>query len=76
MRVILPSVVIFGLSGLMMGILNANQVFFTGTGTIHVSIGIIFGVLVLSQAWGFLASHGTVLGAALPFLVKVPSLIG
>lgn len=77
LRVILPSVVIFGLSGLMMGILNANQVFlYPALAPSMYSIGIIFGVLVLSPGMGiFGLAWGTVLGAALHLLVQVPSLI-
>ncbi len=77
LRVILPSVVIFGLSGLMMGILNANQIFlFPALAPSMYSVGIIFGVLVLSPEMGiFGLAWGTVLGAALHMLVQVPSLI-
>ncbi|NMB55899.1 MAG: murein biosynthesis integral membrane protein MurJ [Leptolinea sp.] len=77
LRVILPSVVIFGLSGLIMGILNANQVFlYPALAPSMYSVGIIFGVLVLSPGMGiFGLAWGTVLGAALHMLVQVPSIV-
>jgi putative peptidoglycan lipid II flippase len=76
LRIILPSVVIFGISGLLMGILNANQVFlFPALAPSMYSLGIIFGVLVLSPHMGiFGLAWGTVLGAALHMLVQLPSL--
>jgi len=76
LQVILPSVVIFGISGLLMGILNANQVFlYPALAPSMYSLGIIFGVLVLSPQMGiFGLAWGTVLGAALHLLVQLPSL--
>ena len=76
LRVILPSVVIFGISGLLMGVLNANQVFlYPALAPSMYSLGIIFGVLVLSPGMGiFGLAWGTVLGAALHLLVQLPSL--
>lgn len=76
LRVILPSVVIFGISGLLMGVLNANQVFlYPALAPSMYSLGIIFGVLVLSSEMGiFGLAWGTVLGAALHLLVQIPSL--
>jgi putative peptidoglycan lipid II flippase len=76
LQVILPSVVIFGISGLLMGVLNANQVFlYPALAPSMYSLGIIFGVLVLSPQMGiFGLAWGTVLGAALHLLVQVPSL--
>ncbi len=77
LRVILPSVVIFGLSGLIMGILNANQVFlFPALAPSMYSVGIILGVIFLSPTIGiFGLAWGTVLGAALHLVVQIPSLI-
>jgi putative peptidoglycan lipid II flippase len=75
--IILPSVVIFGISGLMMGILNSNQVFiYPALAPSMYSIGIIFGVLVLSPSMGiFGLAWGTVLGAALHLLIQIPALL-
>jgi len=77
LRVILPSVVIFGISGLLMGVLNANQVFlYPALAPSMYSLGIIFGVLALSPGMGiFGLAWGTVLGAALHLLVQLPSLV-
>lgn len=77
LRVILPSVVIFGLSGLVMGILNANQIFlFPALAPSMYSAGIIFGVLFLSPQMGiFGLAWGTILGAALHLIVQLPALI-
>jgi putative peptidoglycan lipid II flippase len=77
LRVILPSVVIFGLSGLVMGILNANQIFlFPALAPSMYSLGIIFGVLFLTPQMGiFGLAWGTVLGAALHLIVQLPALI-
>ncbi|MEI8131641.1 MAG: murein biosynthesis integral membrane protein MurJ [Leptolinea sp.] len=77
LRIILPSVVIFGLSGLVMGILNANQIFlFPALAPSMYSAGIIFGVLFLSPQMGIYSlAWGTVLGAALHFIVQLPALI-
>jgi putative peptidoglycan lipid II flippase len=75
LQVILPSVVIFGISGLLMGVLNANQVFlYPALAPSMYSLGIIFGVLALSPQMGiFGLAWGTVLGAALHLLVQIPS---
>jgi putative peptidoglycan lipid II flippase len=77
LRIILPSVVIFGLSGLVMGILNANQIFlFPALAPSMYSLGIIFGVLFLSPQMGILGlAWGTVLGAAFHLIVQLPALI-
>ena len=48
MRIMLPSAMIFGLSGLVMGILNSHQVFFfPALAPSMYQFGMIFGVLVL-----------------------------
>jgi putative peptidoglycan lipid II flippase len=77
LRVILPSVVIFGLSGLLMGVLNANQVFLApALAPSMYSVGIIFGVLFLSPDMGiFGLAWGTVVGAGLHLLVQLPALV-
>lgn len=75
-RLMLPSAVIFGLSGLVMGILNSRQRFFIPALTPAMyQIGMIFGVLVLAPrigiyglAWGVLA------GALLHLLLQLPLL--
>jgi len=76
LRILLPSVVIFGLSGLVMGILNSHQKFLIPALTPAMyALGMIFGVLVLSPSLGiFGLAWGAVIGAALHLLLQLPSL--
>lgn len=76
LRVLLPSVVIFGLSGLVMGILNSHQKFFVPALTPSMySIGMIAGILFLSPSMGIFGyAWGAVLGAALHLLFQLPTL--
>jgi putative peptidoglycan lipid II flippase len=75
--IMLPSAVIFGLSGLVMGILNSHQVFFLPALTPALyRLGMIFGVLVLSPRWGIYGlAWGVLLGACLHLLCQIPSLL-
>lgn len=77
LRVMLPSAVIFGLSGLVMGILNAHQRFFIPALTPALyRLGMIFGVLVLAPKMGiFGLAWGVVLGASLHLVSQIPSLL-
>jgi len=77
LRIILPSTVIFSISGLMMGILNAHQSFlFPALAPSMYSLGMIFGVVFLSPSMGiFGLAWGVVLGASLHLLVQLPKLI-
>ena len=77
LRVLLPSVVIFGISGLIMGILNSHQKFLIPalTPAMYAS-GMIFGVLVLSPGMGiFGLAWGAVIGAGLHLLLQAPTLL-
>ena len=76
LRLMLPSAVIFGLSGLVMGILNSHQVFFIPALTPSMyQFGMIFGVLVLSPSMGIYGlAWGVVIGASLHFLLQAPAL--
>lgn len=78
LRVLLPSVVIFGLSGLVMGILNSHQKFFIPALTPSMySIGMIAGILFLSPTMGIFGyAWGAVLGAAFHLLLQLPALLG
>jgi putative peptidoglycan lipid II flippase len=69
---------IFGLSGLLMGILNAHQHFLLPSlAPAFYSGGIIFGVLAWVPKVGiFGLAWGTVLGAGLHLLVQLPGLSG
>ena len=77
LRIMLPSVVIFGLSGLVMGILNAHQVFLIpAIAPAMYSVGMILGTSLLPQAWGIQRlAYGVVAGAFLHLLVQIPRLL-
>lgn len=77
MRLMLPSSAIFGLSGLVMGILNSKQVFFIPALTPAMyQIGLIFGVLVLAPRMGIYGlAWGVLIGAAGHLLLQVPALL-
>jgi len=77
LRLMLPSAVLFSLSGLVMGILNSYQVFFIPALTPAMyQFGLIFGVLVLAPQMGIQGlAWGVVIGAALHLLLQIPSLI-
>jgi putative peptidoglycan lipid II flippase len=76
-RLMLPSVVLFGLSGIVMSILNAKQIFFIPALTPAMyQIGMIFGVLVLSPSLGIYGlAWGVVIGAGFHLLLQIPSLL-
>jgi putative peptidoglycan lipid II flippase len=77
LRIMLPSAVIFGLSGLVMGILNSHQVFFIPALTPAMyRLGMIFGVLFLTPKMGiFGLAWGVVIGACLHLILQIPSLL-
>lgn len=77
MRLMLPSAALFGVSGLVMGVLNAHQVFFIPALTPSMyQFGIIFGVLVLSPRMGIYGlAWGVLIGAALHLGLQIPSLL-
>ncbi len=76
LRVQLASVVLFGLGGLIVGILNAQQVFFVPALTPSMyQLGLIFGVLFLGPRLGIRGlAWGVVIGAALYLLLQLPAL--
>ncbi|MCJ7535528.1 MAG: murein biosynthesis integral membrane protein MurJ [Anaerolineales bacterium] len=77
MRLMLPSAVLFGLSGLAIGILNSKQIFFLpALAPMMYQLGMIFGVLVLSPSLGiFGLAWGVLLGSALYLLIQLPALL-
>lgn len=77
MRIQLFSAILFGLSGLVMGILNAHQVFLVPALTPSMyQIGLIFGVLALAPSMGIYGlAWGVVLGAAAHLLLQLPTLL-
>jgi putative peptidoglycan lipid II flippase len=76
LRVMLLTPVIFGISGLLMGVLNAHQHFLLPSlAPAFYSGGIILGVLVLVPRLGVHGlAWGTVLGAVLHLVVQLPGL--
>ncbi|MBN1265038.1 MAG: murein biosynthesis integral membrane protein MurJ [Anaerolineales bacterium] len=76
LRQMLPAPVIFGVSGLLMGILNAQQHFaLPALAPASYRFGWILGVLFLVPRWGIEGlAWGVVLGAGLHFLIQMPAL--
>ncbi len=77
MRIQLSAAILFGLSGLVMGILNAHQIFLIPALTPSMyQIGLIFGVLVLAPSQGIYGlAWGVVLGASLHLGLQIPILL-
>ncbi len=77
LRIQLISAVLFGLGGLIVGILNAHQVFFIPQLTAAMyQLGQIFGVLVLARWLGIYGlAWGVVIGAGLYLAIQIPSLL-
>ena len=76
LRIQLVSVVLFGLGGLVVGILNAHQVFLVPALTPAMyQLGIIFGTIFLAPTMGVYGlAWGVVLGAGFYLLLQLPSL--
>lgn len=76
LRIMLPTVIIFGISGLVMGMLNAHQVFlWPALAPAAYSFGIILGVLLLPESWGInRLALGALIGAAGHLLLQLPAL--
>jgi len=76
-RLMLPSAALFGLSGLVMGILNSHQVFLIPALTPSMyQFGLILGVTVLAPRMGIDGlAWGVVIGAAAHLLLQVPALL-
>ncbi|MCC7117537.1 MAG: murein biosynthesis integral membrane protein MurJ [Anaerolineales bacterium] len=77
LRIQLISAVLFGLGGLIVGILNAHQIFLIPALTPALyQLGIIFGAVVLAPWMGIYGlAWGVALGSALYLLVQVPGLV-
>ena len=76
LRIMLLSPAIFGISGILMGVLNGNQRFFLpALAPGFYRIGIIFGIVFLSPRYGIHGlAWGVVLGASLHLVVQLPGL--
>ena len=77
LRVLLIAPTIFGVSGLLMGILNAHQKFFLpALAPSMYWIGMIFGLIFLVPSMGiFGLAWGAVLGAAFHLGIQIPGLL-
>jgi putative peptidoglycan lipid II flippase len=77
-RIMLVSPVLFAVSGMLTGILNARQHFFLAAlAPMFYNLSIIFGAVFLSGPWGVQGlAAGVVLGSGLHLLVQVPGLFG
>lgn len=78
LRIQLLSAIIFGLSGLLMGVLNAHQHFaLPAVAPAFYRLGWILGVLFLTPSMGiFGLAWGVVIGAVMHLLVQIPGLRG
>lgn len=77
LRIQLASAVLFGLGGLLVGILNAHRIFLIPQLTAAMyQIGQIFGVLVLARWLGIYGlAWGVVIGSGLYLLIQLPTLL-
>jgi putative peptidoglycan lipid II flippase len=77
MRIMLPSAAIFGISGLLMGVLNSYQVFLIPALTPAMyRLGMIFGTVVLAPKMGIYGlAWGVIIGALAHLILQIPSLI-
>ncbi len=77
LRIQLGSAVLFGLGGLLVGVLNAHHIFFIPQLTASMyQIGQIFGVVILSRWLGIYGlAWGVVLGSGLYLLIQIPTLL-
>jgi putative peptidoglycan lipid II flippase len=77
LRIQLISAVLFGLGGLIVGVLNAHQIFLIPALTPALyQLGIIFGVLFLTPSLGIYGlAWGVVIGAIFYLAIQIPSLI-
>jgi putative peptidoglycan lipid II flippase len=77
LRLMLPSAVIFGLSGLVMGILNSHQKFLIpALAPAMYSLGMIFGLVFLVPRMGIYGlAWGVIIGASFHLILQIPSLV-
>jgi putative peptidoglycan lipid II flippase len=77
MRIMLPSAAIFGVSGLVMGVLNSHQVFLIPALTPAMyRLGMVFGTVVLAPRWGIRGlAWGVLIGAVAHLLLQIPTLL-
>ncbi len=75
MRIMLISTVIFGVSGLLMGVLQSNESFLTpAIAPVLYNVGIIIGATVLGNFGVQGLAMGVVIGAVMHLVVQLPAL--
>ena len=76
LRILLPTIVLFGVSGILMGILNSHQQFWIPALTPAMySLGMIAGVLLLPESWGISRlAWGALFGSVCHLVVQLPSI--
>lgn len=76
LRVVLPSAIIFGVSGLLMGVLNAHKRFLLpALASSMYWLGMIFGIVALRPWMGiFGVAWGAVIGSVLHLAIQLPGL--
>lgn len=77
MRIMLVSIIFFGISNIFSGILNSFRKFLAyALAPIFYNFGIILGIVVLYKYYGAVGlAYGVGLGAALHFLVQLPAVL-
>lgn len=77
MRIMLPSAILFGISGILMGILNSHQKFFIPALTPSMyQLGMIIGLFLFSPWIGiFGLALGVLIGSAMHLILQIPSLL-
>jgi putative peptidoglycan lipid II flippase len=77
LRILLPTIILFGVSGILMGILNSHQQFWIPAITPAMySVGMIAGVILLPEDWGISRlAWGALLGSFLHLVIQLPSII-
>ncbi len=77
LRILLPTIIIFGVSGILMGILNSHQQFWIpAIAPAMYSLGMIAGVLLLPEYLGISRlAWGALLGSFLHLVVQIPSIL-
>ncbi|MBU0707152.1 murein biosynthesis integral membrane protein MurJ [Patescibacteria group bacterium] len=74
-RLMLISILFFGISNVVSGVLNSFRRFFAfSLAPIMYNVGIIFGILVLAPRWGVKGlAMGVVIGALVHLLIQLPA---
>jgi len=74
MRILLVSTVIFSVSGILMGVLQSfNRFLLPALAPIMFDLGILFGVIFLTEPFGLSGiAYGAVIGAALHLAIQLP----